>query len=137
MTEPKRKLAGEGKWRQILGYWDFADLSQGSVLVKVSLDGQLDPSSEHLGLTEAFTNCGSLYSSKQIGHGQSQAASNISMQQRPAQEAPELIPQWSSSDSIEQDPTSFTSGISKGRSRQVPDPAEMNCASYVERPRNI
>lgn len=74
-----------------------------------------------------WTDC----SSKQLAQGPSQVASGIGLHQSPSQMAKNQYNQCSQLQrTSEQDRISFTSSMSKGRSRQAPNPIEMNSTSY-------
>ena len=101
----------------------FADLFPVPVLEKAGL-----------GAAEAATNCGPLCTSKQVAPGQPQATPDIHLHQSPSQGAQNQQPSGQLQTTSEQDPISFTSSISKGRSLQALDPAEANpalCAQHL------
>lgn len=67
----------------------FADLPLTFVLVEASLGTQLGPSHAHSGPAEPATNCGLLFSSKQVAHSWSQAVPDTDLHQSPSEKAPE------------------------------------------------
>ena len=133
MTKVIKQRADRGIQRQISGYLrTFADppLPLGPVIIKTALCAELGPSCTQLGPAEAATNCGTFCSSKQVAranHRQIQilASTRVSPSRGPRTNTTSGQLQ----STLEQDPISFTSGTSKGRSWQAPDPAEVNSAS--------
>ena len=127
MTEPNRKLAGGGRQRQNSGcLGPFADLFLGSVLVEASVGANIGPSHAQQSPAEADTHCGSFCSSKQL--------SGLAISSIWHWSASESLPKGPRRDkssgelqtTSEQDQISFINGISKERSQQTQDTAEVN-----------
>lgn len=109
----------------------FADLPQGSVLVKASLGAQLDTSSAYPHQAEAATNCGSHYSSNRLPRVSLRQDHQLCTRDPPT--GPRTNTSSGQLQTLSEIPKP-QSGISKRRSYKAPDPAEANstpCSQFL------
>ena len=131
VTEPNRQIVDRSRQRRISQRWlgTFADLSLGLVLVKAGFGVQLGTSCIHPDPGEATTSYRSLVASKRL----SQASHRQCLTLACIRVLPKRLRSNTPSDQLqiilEKNPVSFTSSTSKERSRQAPNPANVNSAS--------
>lgn len=107
----------------------FADLAPGSVLVETGPGMQHNLSYAPPGLAEAATKCGSLVATNRLLRASYTQLLTLACATVHPKKPRNNTPIGKLQTTSEQNPKSFRSSISKGRSRQVSNPAEAISAS--------